>query len=138
MSLFNCFKEYTLYIIVLLFFVSFTSFGQEKPTPNSGLEVIFPKNPNNGIVPVFNDSRQYIFEVEDFPIFYSQIKSFTKHLEKVVAFNKIFISKDKGQLTVFCSGKNGENFLYKLKKILHDDGFRLYKYKEESLEESKR
>ena len=138
MSLFTCFKENTLYSVVLLIFVSFASFGQDKSISNTNQEVIFPKHPKQGIDLTSNELHQYVFQVEDFTVFYSQISVFRKHLEKVVVFDKIIISKENEQISVFCSGKNGENFLYKLKKILHDDGFRLYKYKEQFSEESKR
>ena len=46
-------------------------------------------------------------------------------------FENISISKESEQIAVVCLDKNADNFLYKLKKILHDNGFRLYKYKEE-------
>jgi len=49
--------------------------------------------------------QQFIFEIEDFSVFNSQINTFTKQLEQVVAFDKIVVLKDKQQITVYCSGQ---------------------------------
>ena len=75
--------------------------------------------------------HKYVFEVEDFKSFDAHFKLFKKQLQAAVVWEKISISEENKEITVVCLAKNAENFLYKLKKTLHDNGFRLYKFKEE-------
>ncbi len=118
------------FILSSLFF-SFTCFGQTESTSIPTPTVFGIENADLEAIAKSKAYHKYLFEVEDFKSFDAQFKLFKKQLEEVVVFENISISKESEQIVVVCLDKNADNFLYKLKKILHDNGFRLYKYKEE-------
>ena len=131
MNLFLPIKKYVFHAVVLLFFISFTSFGQSEQKKTQTMPFAGDDKSNMEATAKSKAYHKYVFEVEEFKTFEAQFSFFKKELKKVVVMENIFISKDNEHITVICIDKNAKNFLYKLKKILHENGFRLYKFKEE-------
>ena len=112
-------------------FYSFTCLGQSET--NKKETKYFTDDEKTKIEAIAKSKayHKYVFEVEDFKTFEAQFTFFKKELKKVVLMENIIISKENEHITVICIDKNADHFLYKLKKILHENGFRLYKFKEE-------
>lgn len=119
------------FVILSCLFFSFTCFGQSEPTSNQLPTIFGYENADVEAVAKSKAYHKYVFEVEDFESFDAQFDFFKKKLKAVVVWEKIAVSEKNKEITVVCLDKNAENFLYKLKKTLHDNGFRLYKFKEE-------
>jgi hypothetical protein len=119
------------FLILSSLFFSFTCFGQSESTSIPSPTVFGLENANLEAIAKSKAYHKYVFEVEDFIAFDAQYKGFKKQLKEVVVIENISISEENKEITVVCLDINADNFLYKLKKILHDNGFRLYKYKEE-------
>jgi hypothetical protein len=119
------------FLILSSLLFSFTCFGQSESTTIPSPAVFGLENANLEAIAKSKAYHKYVFEVEDFIAFDAQYKVFKKQLKEVVVIEDISISEENKEIAVVCTDKNADNFLYKLKKILHDNGFRLYKYKEE-------
>jgi hypothetical protein len=118
------------FLILSSLFFSFTCFGQSESTSIPSPAVFGLENANLEAIAKSKAYHKYVFEVEDFIAFDAQYKVFKKQLKEVVVYEKISISEENNDVTVVCLDKNADNFLYKLKKILHENGFRLYKFRE--------
>ena len=119
------------FLIFSSLFFSFTCFGQSESTTIPSPAVFGLENANLEAIAKSKAYHKYVFEVEDFIAFDAQYKVFKKQLKEVVVIEDISISEENKEIAVVCTDKNADNFLYKLKKILHENGFRLYKFKEE-------
>ena len=119
------------FLILSSLLFSFTCFGQTESTTIPSPAVFRSENADLEAIARSKAYHKYVFEVEDFKSFDAQFKLFKKQLQAVVVWEKISVSEENKEITVVCLDKNAENFLYKLKKTLHDNGFRLYKFKEE-------
>lgn len=119
------------FLILSSLLFSFTCFGQSESTTIPSPAVFGLENANLEAIAKSKAYHKYVFEVENFIAFDAQYKVFKKQLKEVVVIENISISEENKEIAVVCTDKNAENFLYKLKKILHENGFRLYKFKEE-------
>lgn len=119
------------FLILSSLFFSLTCFGQTESTLIQNTPVFRTENTDLEAIAKSKAYRKYVFEVENFKLFDAQFKVFKKQLKEVVVIENISISEENKEIAVVCTDKNADNFLYKLKKILHENGFRLYKFKEE-------
>jgi hypothetical protein len=123
---------FSFYISVL--FLSFESFGQFNEIQTGDFERIHTKNMTLGQDSKHNVYHKYIFEIENFEEYTPNIEKLAIKLKKMNQYEDFSISNIDKLITLICIDESSITFIPNLKKILAEDGFRLYKIQEILLE----